>query len=77
MADHVEGRIAFLKAELNITEAQMTQWDAFADAIRSNATRMSGMPAIMMQGGMMGQDGTSMSAPDRLDCMEKMTDDDA
>ncbi len=72
MADHVEGRIAFLKAELNITEAQTAQWNAFADAMRSNATRMSGMPAIMMQGGMMGQDGTSMSAPDRLDRMEKM-----
>ncbi len=25
MADHVEGRIAFLKAELKITEEQMTQ----------------------------------------------------
>jgi hypothetical protein len=72
MADHVEGRIAFLKAELKITEAQMPQWNAFADALRSNAARMSGMPAIMMQGGMMGQDGTSMSAPDRLDRMEKI-----
>jgi hypothetical protein len=30
------------------------------------------MPAAMMQGGMMGQDGASMSAPDRLDHMEKM-----
>ena len=72
MADHVEGRIAFLKAELNITEAQMTQWNAFADASRENARRMSGMPAMMMQGGMMSQDGASVSAPDRLDRMEKM-----
>ncbi len=72
MADRIEGRIAFLKAELKITEAQMPQWNAFADALRSNASRMSGMPAIMMQGGMMGQDGASVSAPDRLDRMEKM-----
>ena len=72
MADHVEGRIAFLKAELNIAEAQMTQWDAFADALRENARRMSGMPAMMMQGGMKSQDGASVSAPDRLDRMEKM-----
>jgi hypothetical protein len=72
MADHVEGRIAFLKAELKITEAQTSQWNAFADALRSNASRMSGIPAIMMQGGMMGQDGASLSAPDRLDHMEKM-----
>lgn len=76
MADHVEGRIAFLKAELKITEAQMAQWNAFAEALRANAGRMSGMPAMMMQGGMMGQmmgqQGASVSAPDRLDRMEKM-----
>ncbi|MHB8886316.1 MAG: Spy/CpxP family protein refolding chaperone [Methylovirgula sp.] len=77
MANHVEGRIAFLKAELKITEAQMPQWNAFADALRENARRMSGMPAMMMRGGMMqgrmmGQEGASLSAPDRLDRMEKM-----
>ena len=70
MADHVEGRIAFLKAELKITEAQMPQWNAFADALRANANRMTGMPE--MQGGTMGQDSASVSAPDRLDRMEKM-----
>jgi LTXXQ motif family protein len=72
MADHVAGRIAFLKAELKITEAQTPQWNAFADALRSDASRMSGMRATMMQGGMMGQDDASASAPDRLDRMEKM-----
>jgi LTXXQ motif family protein len=72
MADHIEGRIAYLKAELKITEAQMPQWNAFADALRSNAASMRRMPAAMMQGGMMGQDGASVSAPDRLDRMEKM-----
>ena len=72
MADHVEGRIAFLKVELKITEAQLPQWNAFADALRENARRMSGMPAMMMQGEMMGADGAAVSAPDRLDRMEKM-----
>ena len=72
MADHVEGRIAFLKAELKITEAQMPQWNAFSDALRENARRMGGMSAMMMQGGMMGQDSASVNAPDRLDRMEKM-----
>src|ERR1039458_9744443 len=71
MAGHVEGRIAFLKAELKITETLMPQWNAFADALRENARRMSGMPAIMMQGGMMGLDGASVSAPDRLAGREK------
>lgn len=71
MAQHVEGWIAFLKVELKITEAQSPQWNTFAEALRSNATRMSGMQT-MMQGGGMGKDGAAMSAPDRLDHMEKM-----
>jgi hypothetical protein len=33
--DRIEGRIAFLKAELVITDKQMTDWNAFADALRS------------------------------------------
>src|SRR5262245_38756859 len=35
--DRVEGRIAFLRAELKITEAQASAWDAFAAALRTNA----------------------------------------
>ena len=70
MVNHVEGRIAFLKAELKISEAQMPQWNAFADVLRENARRMSGMRATMS--GIFGQDGASVSAPDRLDRMEQM-----
>ncbi len=43
MADptrHVEGRIAFLHAELAITEAQEPLWKALADALRQNAAGM-------------------------------------
>ena len=70
MADHVEGRIAFLKAELKITEAQMPQWNAFADVLRENARRMSGIRTTMS--GIFGQDSASVSAPDQLDRMEQM-----
>lgn len=35
--EHIEGRITFLKAEIGITEAQATVWDAFAEAMRGNA----------------------------------------
>ena len=70
MADHVEGRIAFLKAELKITEAQMPQWNAFADVLRENARRMSVLPTTMS--GIFGQDNASVSAPDRLNRMEQM-----
>lgn len=37
---HIEGQIAFFKAELAITDAQAPQWNAFADALRSQAARM-------------------------------------
>jgi hypothetical protein len=72
MGDHVEGRIAFLKTELKITDTQTVQWNAFADVLRANAKRTSEMRNTVMQGGMMGQGGTSLSAPDRLDRMEMM-----
>ncbi len=36
---HIEGWIAFLKAELKITEQQQPRWEAFADALRDSATR--------------------------------------
>ncbi len=72
MGEHVEGRLAFLKTELKITDVQTPQWNAFADAFRANARRIPEMRNTMMQGGMMGEGGQSLSAPDRLDRMERM-----
>ena len=43
MADHVEGRIAFLKTELKITDAQQPLWNAVADAMRASAKDMAAM----------------------------------
>jgi LTXXQ motif family protein len=60
-ADHIDGRLAFVKAELKITEAQTTAWDAFADATRNNATSMSEMRKTMMS--RLASPGT---LPDRL-----------
>jgi hypothetical protein len=40
---HVEGQIAFYKAELRITDAQLPQWNAFADALRNAAARQRQM----------------------------------
>jgi hypothetical protein len=34
---HVEGQIAFYKAELRITDSQAPQWNAFADVMRGQA----------------------------------------
>src|SRR5215472_8023830 len=68
MAGHVEGRLAFLKTELKITDAQLPLWNAVADAIRANAKSMS----EMMSGGMMGSSQTTATMPEKLALHEKM-----
>ncbi len=40
MGAHLEGRIAFLRAELAIAETQAPQWDAFAQALRDSTARL-------------------------------------
>jgi hypothetical protein len=45
--EHVEGRIAFLHAELKITDAQANAWKAFADALRSNAQKLGAVRQTM------------------------------
>ncbi len=50
MADRVEGRIAFLKTELKITDAQAKPWDAFAQSLRDNAKKLGGMRSMMGRG---------------------------
>jgi hypothetical protein len=50
-SEHVEGRIAFLKTELKITDAQLPQWNAFADALRASSGRMHSAMQTM-RGGM-------------------------
>lgn len=45
--DRVEGRIAFLRAELKITDAQAGAWNAFADALRTNAQKLGQVRASM------------------------------
>jgi hypothetical protein len=37
---HIEGQIAFYKAELHVTDAQAPQWNAFADTLRSGAKQL-------------------------------------
>ncbi|MGE0733915.1 MAG: Spy/CpxP family protein refolding chaperone [Alphaproteobacteria bacterium] len=64
---HVEGNIAFLKAELKITDAQQKPWDQFADAMRANAKQINEMHGAMMQ-----NMGKPMSMAARLEQQEKM-----
>lgn len=49
MADHVEGRIAFLRTEIKITDAQAKAWNEFAETLRSNAKMLSEARTTAMQ----------------------------
>jgi phytoene dehydrogenase-like protein len=68
---NVEGHIAFLKAELKITDAQQKQWDQFAYALRTNATALSAAYSGMMSGRMGGVD-KKMPPMARLELQEKL-----
>lgn len=79
---HTEGRLAFLKAELRITDAQETAWNTYADAVRAidqKAASRSGVrggpgcgvmgrgPGMMGGWMMMQQGGRRMPAPEALE----------
>ena len=63
--DRVEGRIAFLRAELKITDAQADAWNGFADALRTNARKLAEVRATMMPKPGDGQPAATLTA--RLD----------
>ncbi len=63
--EHIEGRIAFLKTEIKITEAQTPQWNAFTDALRANAKAHQAMHEQMTK------DGMPSSWPERLAVQQK------
>lgn len=63
--ERIEGRIAFLRAELKITDTQETLWVPVAEALRSNASK-GAMAATMRP------EGTEKRLPQRLSDMERM-----
>jgi hypothetical protein len=62
--DRVEGRIAFLRTELKVTETQNSAWNAFADALRANAKSLGEVRLSMME-------GAQQNLVDRLALQEK------
>jgi hypothetical protein len=65
--DRVEGRIAFLRTELKITDKQSAAWNAFADTLRNNAKSLGEVRASMMSQAETAQ----QSLVDRLTLQEK------
>lgn len=66
MTGHIDGRLAFLKAELKITAAQEPLWHDYAAALRDEAEHMRHHCSAMMSG------RETMSLPERLDRHEQM-----
>jgi hypothetical protein len=66
MIERVEGRIAFLRAELKITDAQTNAWNAFADALRTNAQKLAAIRPAMMPA-----PGAQQTLAERLDAQER------
>jgi LTXXQ motif family protein len=66
MASHAEARIAALKVELRITDAQAPQWNRFAEALRGTAKSMESLHRRMMQS------AATATLPARLALQEQM-----
>jgi hypothetical protein len=68
----VQGRLAYVKAELGITDAQTAAWDGYASAVNVRVTSMQGMHADMMQA---IQTGSAMARMDaHIKAMESMVE---
>jgi hypothetical protein len=68
--DRVEGRIAFLRAEIKVTDAQAEAWNGFAEALRANAKKLAEVRASMMPKPGDGQPPAS-NLTTRLDLQEQ------
>jgi hypothetical protein len=66
MLDRIEGRLAFLKTELKITEAQTAAWNQLADVIRTSAKHHNERMKAAFSG-----DQRSKSLPERLEDQEQ------
>ena len=67
--DRIEGRIAFLRAELRITDAQTPVWNVFADALRTQAQKLRQMSSAPADRNAL-QNGLALL--DRLDRQERL-----
>jgi hypothetical protein len=68
MTDHIEGRLAYVKAELKITEAQESLWNAYSAAARDSTNSMLARCMTMMS----RRSGSTVSLPDRPDQNEQL-----
>lgn len=70
--EHVDGRLAYLKAELKLADAQTTQWNTFADAIRAATQKAGQFCASMHEQPASGASATSGGLLAQFGAMERM-----
>ena len=63
----MEGRLAYLKADLEITDAQASAWDGYANAVRTGRATMEGVHRDMME-------SKKSAALERMDALIKAMD---
>ena len=68
MSRHIEGRIAYAKAELKITDAQAPLWNKVADTMRENVKAMDDTMAALKR----DPNAPEPSAVERLELRSKM-----
>ena len=68
MANHIEGRLAYIKAELKIAETQESLWNTYGAAARDDANAMRAHCTAMMS----KRSGSAASLPDRLEQHEQL-----
>jgi hypothetical protein len=66
MLDRIEGRLAFMKTEIKITEAQTAAWNGFADAVRTAAKQHNERMKAVFAG-----EQRSKSLPERVEAQEQ------
>ena len=68
----VEGRLAYLKAELGISDSQAAAWDGYVSAVKARGEAMQSMHATMMQAMQVGTAVDRMNA--HITAMQSMMD---
>lgn len=68
----MEGQLAYVKAELGITDAQKEAWDAYVSAIKSRADTMQSMHSAMVKAMQTGSALERMEA--RTNAMQSMVE---
>jgi hypothetical protein len=67
MDEHIDGDLAYLKAEIKVTDAQITQWNIFAQAFRAEREKRARLCREAMQ---QAREMKSASLPDALKMAE-------